>query len=143
MSFHEHPTLRLQFGPRKLRTKPLHRNTHAARASLIRAHPKPVLHFRRLILRDVLRRMAQSYDGAHWRRSEHLCWGRGWAVVQFRARVRLVVGDDEASRLSERGRRHKGRLRMVLRGKRCIGVRLCARGRYRAGLGGNRGRVDV
>jgi hypothetical protein len=63
-------------------------------------------------------------------------------MVQFRTRVCFVVRDDEAFRWSEQGRRHEGRLRMILRGKRRVGVRLCTRGSARAGLWGNRGRAE-
>lgn len=63
-------------------------------------------------------------------------------MVQFRSRVCFVVRDDEASRWSEQGRRHEGRLRMMLRGKRHIGVRLCTRDSARAGLCDIRGRAE-
>jgi hypothetical protein len=142
MSPRKRPSLRLQYRPGKLSAEPLHRNTRATRTSLISAHPKPALHFHRLVLSHVLRRTAQSYEGAHWRRREHLCRWRSRAVVQFRTCVCFVVRDDEASRWSEQRWRREARLRVMLRSKRRIGVRLCTRGRSRAGLWDNRGHAE-
>jgi hypothetical protein len=63
-------------------------------------------------------------------------------MVQFRTRVCLVVRDDEASHWSEHGWRHEGRLRMMLRSKRRIGVRLYTRGSARADLWDIGGRAE-
>src|SRR6266850_6692412 len=95
--------------PSELRVEFLHSNTHAARASVIRARAEPA-RSRCRSLAPVLGpfrffgRTTHAHGRARHYRCERLRRWRGWVVVKLCARVCLVVRNDESFRCRKRGR---------------------------------------